>query len=153
MPRTSRIVFSAVAGAAAVAMLQAPADARPATPTSYEVTDEDFFVCDAAGVLNGRVFINSRSTGSEGGPYTATFVERTVGTLTVDGVVYRYNQASKFSEHERLDDGETSANQLIGWVRLSGSGPLAGTQFQQRINTVVDANGVTRVDTFVSSFC
>jgi hypothetical protein len=68
-------------------------------------------------------------------------------------VVYRYSQASKFSEHERLDDGETSGNQLVGWVRLAGSGPLAGTTFEQRINTVVDANGVKRVDTYVTSFC
>ncbi len=152
MPRTTRLAVTAAV--AAVAAMHAPAaHARPAMPTSYEVTDDDFFVCEAAGVLEGRVFLNSRSTGSEGGPYTATFVERTVGTLTVDGVVYRYNQASKFSEHERLDDGQASANQLIGWVRLSGNGPLAGTQFQQRINTVVDANGVTRVDTYVSSFC
>lgn len=67
--------------------------------------------------------------------------------------VYRYSQASKFSEHERLDDGQTSPNQLIGWIRLAGSGPLAGTKLQQHINAVVDANGVRRVDTCVSSFC
>ena len=152
MNRTTRVALTAAAAAATIANAPA-ADARPATPTSYQVTYDDFFICDAAGVLEGRVFLNSRSTGAEGGPYTATFVERTVGTLTVDGDVYRYTQASKFSEHERLDDGQTSANQLIGSVRLAGSGPLAGTVFEQRIITVVDANGVTRVDTFVSSFC
>ena len=131
----------------------AACDGAPADLFSYKVTDDQFSVCDVPATLVGRVFLNSRSTGSEGGPYTATFIERTTGTLTVGSDVYRYHQASKFSEHERLDDGQTSANQLLGWVRLSGAGPLAGTKFEQQINTVVDANGVTRVDTYVSSFC
>ena len=146
--------WAAVAGLAATALLQAPsATARPADPFSYRVSYDQFSVCEEPASLIGRVFLNSRSTGSEGGPYTATFIERTTGILTVGDDAYRYRQASKFSEHERLDDGQTSANQLIGSVRLAGNGPLAGTRFEQRIHTVVDANGVTRVDTYVSSFC
>ena len=144
---------AAVTGLAATALVLAqPATARPAENFSYPVSEETF-VCDATGFLDGRVFFNARSTGSEGGTYTATFVERTAGTFTVGDDVYRYHQSSKFSEHERLDDGETSANHLVGRIRLSGSGPLAGAQLEQHINTVVDANGVTRVDTYVSSFC
>lgn len=144
----------AVVALAAAVIPQGPAaTARPADPFTYTVSFDDFAVCDEPASLVGKVFLNSRSTGSAGGPYTATFIERTKGTLTVGDDTYRYAQASKFSEHERLDDGEASANQLIGWVRLAGSGPLAGTKFQQRINTVVDANGVTRVDTYISSFC
>jgi len=153
MSRTA-VRCAAIAGLAATAVMQAqPATARPAQPFSYAVSYDQFSVCDEPATLVGRVFLNSRSTGSEGGPYTATFIERTTGRLTVGGDVYRYHQASRFSEHERLDDGQTSANHLIGWVRLSGSGPLAGTKLEQRINTVVDANGMTRVDTYVSSFC
>jgi len=152
MYRTASV--TALMALAAAALLQAPAaTARPADPFTYQVSYDDFAVCDEPASLVGRVFLKSRSTGSEGGPYTATFIERTTGTLTVGDDGYRYTQASMFSEHERLDDGEASANQLIGWVRLAGSGPLAGVKFQQRINTVVDATGTTRVDTYVSSFC
>lgn len=144
--------IAAVAGLAAVAITQAqPAVARPADPFSYTVSYDDFAVCGEDASLVGRVFLNSRSTGSEGGPYTATFVERTTGQLTVGDDVYRYSQVSKFSEHE-VEDGP-SGNQLIGWIRLAGSGPLAGTRLEQHIHTVVDANGVARVDTYVSSFC
>ena len=153
MSRTA-VEAAVIAGLAATAVgLAQPATARPAEPFSYKVTYDDFSVCDEPGTLVGRVFLNSRSTGSEGGTYTATFVERTVGTFTVGDDVYRFRQASTFSEHERLDDGETSANHLIGKIRLSGSGPLAGVKLDQHIITVVDANGVERVDTYVSSFC
>ena len=150
--RTLRL--AAITGLTAAVLMQAnPAIARPAEPFSYEVTYDDFSVCGEAASLVGRVFVSSRSTGSEGGTYTSTFIDRTSGRLTVGDDVYRYSQVSKFNEHETLDDGQTSGNQLIGWIRLAGSGPLAGTKLQQHLNTIVDANGVTRVDTRVSSFC
>ena len=152
MPRTS-LRLATVAGLATTAVLQAPpATARPADNVAYDVSYETT-VCDQPGTLDGRVFLNSRSTGSEGGTYTATFVERTTGTFTVGDDVYRYTQSSKFSEHEREDGDGASANHLIGTIRLSGNGPLAGRHLEQHINTVEDANGVTRVETSVSSFC
>lgn len=129
----------------------APAQARPAQPTSYPVSYDDFSVCDEPASLAGRVFLNSRSTGAESGNYTATFIERTNGQLTSGGKTYRYVSISKFSELETQD--ETRTESLRGFIRLAGSGPLAGTKLEQRIHTVTDANGVRRVDTYVSSFC
>jgi hypothetical protein len=151
MSRTRRTL--AVTALALLAATQAPpAGARPAETFSYDVAYETS-VCDETGTLEGRVFLLARSTGSEGGTYTSTFVDRTTGTFTVGDDVYRYVQASKFSDHEQEENGDSEANHLIGWIKLGGAGPLAGTKLQQHINTVVDANGVTRVDTYVSSFC
>ncbi len=95
--------------------------------------------------------MNSRSTGAGSRNYTATFVERTSGTLTSGGEVYRYTSISRFSELETPD--ETRTESLRGFIRLAGSGPLAGTKLEQRLHTVTDATGVRRVDTAVSSFC
>jgi hypothetical protein len=80
-----------VTGLAAAALLQAqPATARPADTFSYQVSYDDFMVCDELGSLQGRVFLSSRSTGSGGGTDTSTFIERTTGTFTVGDDVYRY---------------------------------------------------------------
>jgi hypothetical protein len=153
MRRTSTRTAALLAATAAALVTSAPAaSARPAQPFSYEVSYDDFAVCGEPASLEGRVFGNSRSTGAESGNYTATFIDRTTGTLTVGDDTYRYHQVSHFSELEAAD-GETRTERLSGWIRLAGSGPLAGTKLEQRIHTVTDANGVQRVDTYISSFC
>ncbi|KAA1426376.1 hypothetical protein [Nocardioides antri] len=149
------ITLSVTSFAVAVAGLWGggTASARPAEPVRYDVEYADFAVCDVPASLTGRVFLTSRSTGAEGGPYSSTFIERTVGTLTVGADRYRYNKFSKFSEVEVEPAGAVRTQQLLGRIRLAGSGPMAGTVLEQRIHVVRDANGVRRVDVYVSSFC
>lgn len=141
----------ALAAVSSITLATAPASARPAQPVSYPVSYDEFAICDEPASLVGRVFLSSRSTGAESGNATATFVERTNGRITSGGEVYRYLSVSTFSELETPD--ETRTESLRGFIRLAGSGPLAGTKLEQRIHTVTDANGVARVDTYVSSFC
>ena len=152
----SRVLLrSAVLAAVSSCVLLQPgtAGARPADPVRYDVAYEDFAVCDTDASLVGTVFLNSRSTGAESGNYTSTFLERTTGTLTVGDDTYRYRQSSTFSKVEDVESGETRTLRLAGSIRLAGSGPFAGTKFEQQIHVVTDATGVTRVDTYVSSFC
>jgi hypothetical protein len=144
---------AALSAVAVTGVLQAaPAEARAAEPFAYTVTYDDFAVCGQEASLVGRVFLSSRSTGAESGNYSSTFLERTAGTLTVGDDTYRYHQVSQFSELE-VPDGDSRTLRLKGWIRVVGSGPFAGTKLEQTIHTVVDANGVERVDTYVSSFC
>ena len=153
MPRTlgRSAVLAAVAGC--LLLQPAAATARPADPFRYDVAYEDFAVCGTDASLVGSVFLNSRSTGAESGTYTSTFLERTMGTLTVGDETYRYRQSSMFSKVESLETNETRTLRLAGSIQLSGSGPLAGTKLEQVIHVVTDATGMTRVDTNVSSFC
>ena len=147
------LASAAVVAAVSGSVLQpATAAARPAEPVRYDVSYDDFAVCGTPASLEGRVFLLSRSTGAESGNYTSTFVERTVGTLTVGGETYRYRQSSVFSELE-LEDGVSRTQRLAGHIRLSGSGPFAGVKLRQVFHVVRDATGEVRVDTRVSSFC
>ena len=135
-------------------LLQATtAEARPAETVRYDVSYEDFAVCETPASLEGRVFLVSRSTGAASGNYTSTFLERTVGSLTVGEDTYRYRQSSAFSELEPRETYDSRTQRLAGTVRLSGRGPLAGVALKQRIHVVTDATGEVRVDTYVSSFC
>lgn len=152
MPRalTTSAVLAAVSGS--LLMQPLTAEARPAEPFHYDVSYADFAVCDMPASLEGRVYLLSRSTGAESGNYTSTFVERTLGTLTVGDDTYRYRQSSAFSELE-LEDGVSRTQRLAGTIRLSGSGPFAGVKLRQVFHVVEDATGEVRVDTGVSSFC
>ena len=143
--------FLAAASGSAV-MQPLTAEARPADPFRYDVSYADFAVCETPASLEGRVFLLSRSTGAESGNYTSTFVERTLGTLTVAEDTYRYRQSSVFSELE-LEDAVSRTQRLAGTIRLSGSGPFAGVKLRQVFHVVRDATGEVRVDTRVSSFC
>ncbi len=148
------LVASALLAAVSGSVLQpVTAAARPAEPFRYDVFYEDFAVCGTPASLEGRVFAVSRSTGAESGNYTSTFIERTVGTLTVGDETYRYRQSSAFSELEPRDTYDSRTQRLAGTIRVSGSGPLAGVKLQQRIHVVTDATGTVRVDSYVSSFC
>lgn len=153
MRRTIALSTAVVSLGLAAMSAAAPASAGPADPMRYDVQYDDFAICDVPASLTGRVFLNSRSTHSGSGSYGSTFVERTTGALVSGGDRYRYSSFSKFSELETNPAGDVRTQQLIGKVRLAGPGPLAGTVFQQRIHVVRDANGVKRVDTYVSSFC
>jgi hypothetical protein len=144
-------LLAAVAGSAL--MQPATAEARPADPFRYDISYEDFAVCDTPASLEGRVFLVARSTGAESGNYSSTFIERTVGTLTVGDTTYRYHQSSVFSELEPAGTYDSRTQRLAGSIRLAGSGPFAGVKLQQRIHLVTDATGEVRVDTSVSSFC
>ena len=144
-------LLAAVAGCA---LLQpTTAEARPAEPFRYDVTYDDFTVCDTPASLTGTVFLTSRSTGAESGMYTSTFLERTTGTLTVGDDTYRYRESEVFTKVESLETGATRTSRLAGSIRLSGNGPLAGVKLEQQIHRVTDATGEVRVDTYVSSFC
>jgi hypothetical protein len=149
LPRTVALV--ALSGG--LVLQPAVADARPAEPFRYDVSFEDFSACDTDATLVGTVFLNSRSTGAQSGNYTSTFIERTVGTLTVGEDTYRYRQSSIFSKVESLESGDTRTLRLAGSIQLAGSGPFAGTKLEQVIHVVIDATGETRVDTSVTSFC
>ena len=146
-----RLVLATVSSC--VLLQPVAADARPADPFRYDVTYDDFALCEIPASLEGTVFLNSRSTGAESGTYTSTFLERTVGTLTVGEETYRYRQSSSFTKVESLETNETRTLRLAGHIRLAGSGPLAGTVLDQFIHVVTDATGETRVDTAVTSFC
>jgi hypothetical protein len=148
---TTSALLAAVSGS--VLLPAVTAQARPAEPFRYDVTYDDFAICDTPASLQGRVFLVSRSTGAESGNYSSTFIERTVGTLTVGDDTYRYKQSSVFSELEPADSYDSRTQRLAGSVRVSGNGPFAGVKLRQVIHLVTDATGEVRVDTYVSSFC
>ena len=147
---TTSVFLAAVSGSSLLNPVAA--EARPADTFRYDVSYADFAVCDIPASLEGRVFVLSRSTGAESGNYTSTFIDRTIGTLTVGEDTYRYRQSSVFSELE-LEDGVSRTQRLAGHIRLSGSGPFAGVKLRQVFHVVRDATGEVRVDTRVSSFC
>ena len=148
---TTSALLAAVSGS--VLLPSTAAQARAADTFRYDVVDERFAICDEPATLVGTVSVLARSTGAESGMYTSTFIDRTTGTITVGGDTYRYRQSSTFTKVESLETNDTRTLRLAGSVRLAGNGPLAGTVFDQFIHVVEDATGVTRVDTYVSSFC
>src|SRR5215210_2421338 len=118
-PTMSRAVTASALAAAvcgSVLLQPATAEARPAEAFRYDVSYEDFAVCDIPASLDGRVFLVSRSTGATGGNDTSTFIERTVGTLTVGEERYRYKQSNLFTELEPRDSYDSRTLRLAGSI-------------------------------------